>query len=594
MVEHVDLTRGQQRDTVTITYPLHDGRAFDLTGETVAPSFATMLEVHHKQLYLPELNSVFPIRDPKNASNVHPRYADSNFPRKCDPRVSILSVTLPGSVHNTIWTSISRGERPSAANESQVRNQHRLSLEQACRAELETTRQGQEPPSARLVKVVKLEEGHCLPQEKAALVGQYGAVVPTGGAGGQVLGMFAGAKLERPEDYAAYREFLGPGIAERALSDFSAAPSHGRGATYAPYGGGNSCQYFNSFFTPRNDGTLRVDHARTNASFHPIAVKLKDKNGAEVTEKMLFCVQHYPLGLMEQVRLDYGPQYVLSEEGPPLSQAMVKSEDSAPTRVPPPTTGFLPAPRPTNDPGALAYEAETMAALDANMERAHALIGQNHGTIAHNDGAGMNCLIFALIQTARDDYGEHPRQWWAQMQQEANDLRRAARLPDGMLLPDTPGIERLVALIEARYNTTFRVEVAQPDVNGLLLGFHGLGSLQAPQARRRFILQGGNHFEAAWVPYSNYQQVTLQLQTPAAQPPPPAMQPQQQRLQAPPQAVRLQPPRRQQQPQVMQPQQAPATQPPTRIGRTRPAESPLPEERRPQRGRGPGRRRPFA
>jgi hypothetical protein len=254
-----------------------------------------------------------------------------------------------------------------------------------------------------------------------------------------------------------------------------------------------------------------VDHDQVNASFHPISVTLKDKSGKQVTEQLLFCVQHRPLQTNEQVRLDYGPRYGLSAEGQPPPQAVVKSEDSAPHRIPPATPGFMPAPQPSNDPRWLRVQAESMAALDRNMANAHGRIAAQGGRVASNDGAGLNCLIFSLLQHATRDYNPPG----PEMLHQANRLRAELQLGDGMLYPDTPETQRLVERLRGDYRN-FNVQVVQPAPDGSLIPVTHYGAAQGPQDSHIFyILQGGNHFEAAFVPNPQNQQ----QQEPQQQPP---------------------------------------------------------------------------
>jgi hypothetical protein len=101
------------------------------------------------------------------------------------------------------------------------------------------------------------------------------------------------------------------------------------------------------------------------------------------------------------------------------------------------------------------------------------------------------------------------------MLHQANRLRAELQLGDGMLYPDTPETQRLVERLRGDYRN-FNVQVVQPAPDGSLIPVTHYGAAQGPQDSHIFyILQGGNHFEAAFVPNPQNQQ----QQEPQQQPP---------------------------------------------------------------------------
>jgi hypothetical protein len=194
----------------------------------------------------------------------------------------------------------------------------------SCQQEMEACIKGEAPPSVQRVKVVKVRAEQCdSPAEADALQGQYGGVLVDYAKeqqpslrNGRIVCLLAGAPLDTEEAREAYFAQLGQEVAEQAQHSYSArVRKHGnrkKHVDWAPYGGGNMAQYFNSSF--QADG--EADLERCNACFMSVTFKLQDKEGKEHTRTMLAVIQYRSIEPGKQIKLYYGEKYKLAQETP--------------------------------------------------------------------------------------------------------------------------------------------------------------------------------------------------------------------------------------------------------------------------------------
>ena len=346
----------QALHTPVTLYPM-----VDLTMEQ-EPDIGVMdlYRVHHaneaslvtgKQDYDPKLDWIFPIRDPANPARIHPDYADPGDPTRCATNVGINSVQFfKGGTKKTKWgtrlpvtemtedrlwqmlkTHFGNDHLYSNGPDKDMKDEFIESLKHACRQELEACIKGEaQPPSSESVKVVPVAAEQCDNLDEAhALAGQYGGVLASYDKNkqpnlrnGRIVCLFAGARLETNEERDAYFGTLGPELAKQAQLHYSVGVrKHGtkkKRVDWAPYGGGNMGQYFNSSFKP--DG--KVDPAQCNARFMPVTFELTTRNGSKRRETMMAVIQYREIAEGKQIKLDYGEEYQLhpSEANPMQSE----------------------------------------------------------------------------------------------------------------------------------------------------------------------------------------------------------------------------------------------------------------------------------
>ena len=346
----VDIERintAQAWHTPVTVYPM-----IDLTDESGSAIGMSVWRVRHteqtqlftgKQIYHSALDQMFPIRDPANPARVHPNYADPADPTRCAGMVRLESVhflksgakstkfsTRPiarAMDENTLWKMLKDkfGSDHPYQNRSGFNGKKMFldALLTSCRQELEACITGkQPPPSVHRVQVVEVTAEQCdSPDEARALQGQYGGVLKDYAEdqqpslrNGRIVCLFAGARLETEEERDAYFAQLGQEVANRAQHDYSArVRKHGtqkKHVDWAPYGGGNMAQYFNSSFNAEGE----VDPQGCNACFMPVTFKLRDKDGNKRTETMLAVIQYRTIEQDKQIKLDYGEKYKLAQE----------------------------------------------------------------------------------------------------------------------------------------------------------------------------------------------------------------------------------------------------------------------------------------
>lgn len=343
----------QVRHTPVTVYPMIDltaegGAEIGVMNVLRVPDTKQAKLVTGKQIYDPALDRRFPIRDPNNPALVHPAYAHPNDPTRCAEQVRLQDVIfqknaskrtkwgnrsqMPGLDESTLWNMLNQHfGKDHPYQKGAGRNMKKMFIEAlrgSCREEMEATINGKEPPSSASVEVVAVTAKHCdNPEEARALQGQYGGILKSNDEkkqpslrNGRIVCLLAGARLETEEDRAAYFAHLGKELGEQAHHDYSAqVRKYGskQRVDWAPYGGGNMCQYFNSAFGA--DG--KVATKQCNACFLPVTFKLHDREGQERLETMMAVILYQSLKQDHQIRLNYGRKYALPQEEPAPMEA---------------------------------------------------------------------------------------------------------------------------------------------------------------------------------------------------------------------------------------------------------------------------------
>jgi len=295
-----------------------------------------------KQTYDPALDKVFPIRAPAHPDQVHPDYADPDDPGRCAPQVALKGIHFYKSGASLSEQTLWQRAKTNFKNDFPYKTRKLFieALKRSCEEELKATMQGRQPPSSRAVRIDLItEENQCdSPEEFAALHNQYGGFLTDYASSSQpslrnarIVCLFAGSRLASEEDSRQYLDQLGAEFGWQALQEYAAnARQYGKQGqlAWAPYGGGNMGQYFNSSFQPGNEGKLQVDADRTNAFLCPVMVELTDRHGQARKESMLMVIQDRPIAQGKQIKLDYGDNYVLDakKSEPPMPSHAVKQE----------------------------------------------------------------------------------------------------------------------------------------------------------------------------------------------------------------------------------------------------------------------------
>lgn len=285
------------------------------------------------QKYLPDLDSVFPVRNPRSPKEVHPDYRDEQNFSRCHPKVRVKAirlqkVLLPATTEDEPERRVDAahhlmgylGYFPGAARFKKAADLGKA-IEAAIREDLEANLKGEAAPSSKRIRVVEdLRRDQCDNEREAdALEGQKGVVFvgyapedQPSIANGCILGIFAGARIVTDQDLEDYRQAVGY-RADMAIHDYGAHLSYKRGTVdWAPYGGGNSMQYLNSSFSLlETTGRLCVDPSRTHAVFVRFNADVVKANGQWQTEPMYAVVQIAPVAEGMQPKLDYGEGYEL-------------------------------------------------------------------------------------------------------------------------------------------------------------------------------------------------------------------------------------------------------------------------------------------
>jgi hypothetical protein len=160
-VERIDITRSLH--VTSRRYTL-----FDLTGEDGVVSQLSVLHrdemlVTGRQVYDPSLEQVFPVRDPRNPSQVHRAYADPNDARRCSSRVALRAVSFYGRKSLAVSKSALWDYLVSHFPDHSFASQAAFieALKASCRAEITATLEGRKPPSCNSVDIRKLSAADC-------------------------------------------------------------------------------------------------------------------------------------------------------------------------------------------------------------------------------------------------------------------------------------------------------------------------------------------------------------------------------------------------------------------------------------------------
>ena len=185
---------------------------------------------------------------------------------------------------------------------------------------------GDEPPSCQSIVIARIEnQDQCDSlEEYQATKGQYGAFLTDYAKDRQPslrnarLGcLFAAAKLASDADDAAYLGRTGEEFGLQMLGEYAANRNvYGKQdqVTWAPHGGGNMAQYFNTSFEKKTiDGEdfLVCDKEGVTAMLAPITLELTDKDGVERTESMLGIFLTKTVAEGKQPKLNYGEEYTI-------------------------------------------------------------------------------------------------------------------------------------------------------------------------------------------------------------------------------------------------------------------------------------------
>jgi len=255
---------------------------------------------------------------------------------RCAPRVRVMDILLTQKTCDHLWWL--RNTQGPIPEPRQTKTEFMARIKQSYRDELAATLRAEDPPSCASIAIVPIERHHCASDDEArALQGQLGGVLgdydtarQPSLANGRIVCLFAGAMLANDEDQDAYSRLLGPALSEKVLHDYAADVDR-RGTrstvTWAPYGGGNMAQYFNSAFKRDPRGQLVVDAVNTNMEMSVVTLSMSDKHGELVQRTLTAIVQKRPLRPGEQIRLDYGERYRLDlPDAMPPAEATIKQE----------------------------------------------------------------------------------------------------------------------------------------------------------------------------------------------------------------------------------------------------------------------------
>ena len=289
-----------------------------------------VIENHRQQIYDRDLEKRFPIRDPANPEHVHPLYAHPDDPTRAAPQVAIEDVllykaTLSQISEGTFWQHAQNDKTPYPTKALYI-----AALKRSIMAEVQATIEGREPPSCKSIVIQSIDHPDQCDglEEYQATKGQYGAFLTNYAKDQQptlrnarIGCLFAGAKLASDADDVAYLNRTGSEFGLRMLSEYAANRNvYGKKEhiTWAPHGGGNMGQYFNTSFKKKTiDGEdfLVCDEEKVTAMLAPITLTLTDKEGMERAESMLGIFLTKTIEEGKQPKLDYGADYKIRCKG---------------------------------------------------------------------------------------------------------------------------------------------------------------------------------------------------------------------------------------------------------------------------------------
>ncbi len=283
-----------------------------------------VIENQRQQTYNRDLEKRFAIRDPANPEHVHPLYAHPDDPTRVAPNVTIKGVGFYKAASSrisekTLWQHAKKEKTPYRTQALYI-----AALKGSVKAEVQATIDGREPPSCQSIVIARIEkQDQCdSVEEYQATQGQYGAFLTDYAKDRQPslrnarLGcLFAGARLASDADDAAYLGRTGAEFGIQMLNEYAAKRTvYGKQdqVTWAPHGGGNMAQYFNTSFEKQTiDGEdfLVCDKESATAMLAPLTLALTDKDGVARKESMLGIFLAKTVEVGKQPKLDYGDDY---------------------------------------------------------------------------------------------------------------------------------------------------------------------------------------------------------------------------------------------------------------------------------------------
>jgi hypothetical protein len=498
----------------SITAPFIDLTVPDGPAVVLRTRHQTVAEAEEPNRYRPELERVFPVRDPARADRVHPDFVDPANDLRCAATVHLEDVTVSKRRIDDLMVFVGANFRTALGRQSDFHER----LTRSIRAELTAMQEGKQPPAADLLDVVRIQREHCASDsEYQALQNQLGVVLKPGKSAGQIAGrllaIFAGAWIRSAEDRAAYEASLNEQGAERAW-DYEASVSVGREEeTWAPFERGNVAQYMNTTLVLENDGKLKVDPKGTNAALFPAKIRLRSANGEERVVTMLAVVQTRPIAPGEQVRLDYGDEYALhgnaaedsaSVKDEPMdidlaeSPASPQASDSVAVRgrntaPPQPIDALL---EQESIRSSVAAVQAHLSAFERNRQAmTNVLSARGLHVIGNDGGQANNCLIISLLQHATQNYDSHHGD--AALQVRSALIAEFPELDfDGPLHSDDPASQWLIEHILQAYGGGVDREVIflEPGDQGIPIPRVARGG-NDPMAAVA-VANWGTHFEA--------------------------------------------------------------------------------------------------
>jgi hypothetical protein len=287
--------------------------------------------VHHRMQPVRGNDDKFPLRDPKDPSLPHSRYAGDDG--KCHSNVTLRKIKVAGKEVHGLLRHMSASDSRLRLDRSQIDTVVKA-LTADAQKEFERLI-SERPPSERRCEPMLLSAADVQDHEQA-LIGQYGLFVrrpsdpsqyPTL-SNGRILGFYTGALLEnehqREQAQATHRD------SDHYAIDAGRLPKRQRGrtdwgragrrtqVTYSGLGFANSMAFANTALRrPDPDHPEPAyDKERINAIFLPFDVDLTDKSGTrrnEVVAALVALDNLFPEGddrPYAQVLADYGDGYL--------------------------------------------------------------------------------------------------------------------------------------------------------------------------------------------------------------------------------------------------------------------------------------------
>jgi len=226
---------------------------------------------------------------------------------------------------STLWRYAQKDKTPYPTKALYI-----AALKRSIMAEVQATIEGREPPSCKSIVIQSIDHPDQCDglEEYQATKGQYGAFLTDYAKDQQptlrnarIGCLFAGAKLASDADDAAYLNRTGTEFGLLMLSEYAANRKvYGKKEqiTWAPHGGGNMAQYFNTSFKKQTiDGEdfLVCDEEKVTAMLVPVTLALTNNKGEPCTESMLGIFLTKTVEEGKQPKLDYGADYKIRCKG---------------------------------------------------------------------------------------------------------------------------------------------------------------------------------------------------------------------------------------------------------------------------------------